>query len=149
VLAAARNGGVGVFTDPRASPTGFPFKVAQLEGTLSEALVYEARERRCDLGYLRELYRRDEGSLGYRCPAEPVADYLRKGGLLEDTLGRKCVCNGLMSTVGLGQEGVAGLEPALVTAGDDLAGLARFMPGASASYSASDVIEYLLARPAI
>ena len=37
-------------------------------------------ERICDLGYLRQPYKREDGSLGYRCPAEPVADYVRKGG---------------------------------------------------------------------
>ncbi len=148
VLAAAHDGGVGVFTDPQASPTGFPFKVAQLEGTLSDAAVYQARERRCDLGYLRELYRRADGTLGYRCPAEPVEDYVRKGGRVEDTHGRKCVCNGLVATVGLGQWRVDRPEPALVTAGDDVLGLVRLMPNARGSYSASDVIAYLLDRPA-
>ena len=144
VLGEAENGGVQVFTDPLASPTGFPFKVAQLEGTLSDPAVYEARERRCDLGYLRELYRRADGTLGYRCPAEPARDYVRKGGRVEDTAGRKCVCNGLVATVGLGQSRGTRPEPALVTAGDDALGLARFMRGDRSSFSASDVIAYLL-----
>jgi nitronate monooxygenase len=147
VIGHARNRGAGVFTDPLASPTGFPFKVVQLERTLSEAGVYEARERRCDLGYLRELYRRDDGSLGYRCPGEPVEDYLRKGGQLEATHGRKCVCNGLLATVGIGQCHDGWVEPAIVTAGDDLQGLARLMPDGLGSYSAADVVAYLLARP--
>jgi NAD(P)H-dependent flavin oxidoreductase YrpB (nitropropane dioxygenase family) len=148
LLGEARNGGVGVFTDPQASPTGFPFKVAEVAGSLSDAAVYEARERRCDLGYLRELYRRADGALGYRCPAEPVEDYVRKGGRVEDTHGRKCVCNGLVATIGLGQWRVGRLEPALVTAGDDVLGLARFMPDGRTSYAASDVIAYLLDRAA-
>jgi len=148
VITEVRNGGVEVFTDPQASPTGFPFKVAQLGGTLSDAAVYDARERRCDLGYLRELYRRADGTLGYRCPAEPVEDYVRKGGRVEDTGGRKCVCNGLVATVGLGQWRNMWPEPALVTAGDDVAGLGRLMPVGRSSYSAADVIAYLLDRPA-
>jgi hypothetical protein len=36
-----------------------------------------------------------------------------------------------------------------VTAGDDVAVLARLMPGGRSSYSASDVIAYLLDRPAV
>jgi nitronate monooxygenase len=148
VLAEAADGGVRVFTDPLASPTGFPFKVAQLEGTLSEPDVYEARDRRCDLGYLRELYRRADGRLGYRCPAEPEGDYVRKGGRLEDTAGRKCVCNGLVATIGLGQWRGSRPEPALVTAGDDARGLGRFMHGGRSSFSASDVIASLLDPPA-
>jgi len=121
LLGEARDGGVSVFTDPQASPTGFPFKVAKLDGTLSDAAVFEARVRRCDLGYLRELYRRADGTLGYRCPAEPTPDYVRKGGRIEDTHGRKCVCNGLVATAGLGQWRQDGREPVLVTAGDDVA----------------------------
>lgn len=147
VINRARNGGVGVFTDPQASPTGFPFKVAQLEGTLSEAAVYESRERRCDLGYLREIYRRADGTLGYRCPAEPVEDYVRKGGQLEDTQGRKCICNGLLATVGFGQWRDGRAEPPIVTAGDDLRDLARLIPEGSLTYSAADVVAYLLDRP--
>jgi nitronate monooxygenase len=67
-----------VFTDPLASPTGFPFKVAQLEGTTSELNIYEERTRVCDLGYLREPYFTPEGEIGYRCSAEPVATYVAK-----------------------------------------------------------------------
>lgn len=134
-----------VFTDPVASPTGFPFKVVQLDGTISSSAVYEARSRLCDLGYLRHPYRKEDGSLGYRCPAEPVEDYLRKGGALEDTIGRKCVCNGLLATMGLGQ--VFNLnqgEKPLVTAGDDLVHLTRFLKPGARSYRASDVIAFLL-----
>ena len=46
---------VRVFTDPKASPTGFPFKVVGLPGSVSEASVVAERTRVCDLGYLREL----------------------------------------------------------------------------------------------
>src|SRR5450759_2838844 len=53
-------GDARVVTDCLASPTGFPFKVAQLEGSLSEHEVYLARPRICDLGYLREAYRTAE-----------------------------------------------------------------------------------------
>ena len=43
-----------------SSPTGFPFKAAQLEGTTSEAEVYANRKRVCDIGILREAYRTAE-----------------------------------------------------------------------------------------
>jgi len=45
-----------VFTDPLASPTGFPFKVVDLPGTASERNVVDSRKRICDLGYLRQAY---------------------------------------------------------------------------------------------
>ena len=145
VLGHAREGDMTVVTDPLASPTGFPFKVAQLEGTLSEQEVYEGRDRRCDLGYLRDVVRGEDGSLIYRCPAEPVEDYLRKGGSIEETVGRKCICNGLMVTVGLGQVRGGNPEPPIMTAGDDLRDLVQLLPKDSDSYTASDVIAALLA----
>lgn len=144
LLSKSAAGTARVHTDPLASPTGFPFKVAQLDGTLSENAVYEARERVCDLGFLREAYRRDDGSVGFRCPAEPVEQYVRKGGSAEDAAGRKCLCNALVANIGMGQmrHGVA--ELALVTAGDDLQSIARFLPEGQSSYSARDVIEQIL-----
>ncbi len=144
-LALSRREQARVFTDPLASPTGFPFKVAQLQHTLSDPAGYQARHRICDLGYLRHLYRRADGTIGYRCPAEPLAQYLRKGGAAEDILGRKCVCNGLAATVELGQRRTQGPdELPLVTAGDDLACLAQFIPPGADSYSAADVLRRLL-----
>jgi len=41
----ARAGRAEIFTDPLASPTGFPFKVAAISGTLSDPAVLAARER--------------------------------------------------------------------------------------------------------
>jgi NAD(P)H-dependent flavin oxidoreductase YrpB (nitropropane dioxygenase family) len=145
VLALSRLGQARVFTDPVASPTGFPFKVAQLEQTLSDPALYQERRRICDLGYLRHPYRRADGTVGYRCPAEPLKHYLRKGGAAEQTVGRKCVCNALPATVGLGQLRPAGpAELPLVTAGDDLAHLAQFLPPGGDSYSAADVLAVIL-----
>jgi nitronate monooxygenase len=144
-IALSRLGQARVFTDPVASPTGFPFKVAQIPATLSDAAHYHARERVCDLGYLRHLYRRADGTIGYRCPAEPLANFRRKGGAAQETLGRKCVCNSLPATAGLAQvRSGAPDELPLVTAGDDLASLTQFLPPGADSYSAADVLRVLL-----
>ena len=143
VIRAIRAGLARVFTDPVASPTGFPFKVAAVPGTFSETAVYAARERICDLGFLRQLYRKLDGSLGYRCAGEPIADFLRKGGELAETIGRKCLCNGLAATVGLGQTRDGEAEPALVTAGNELVDLARLFGAGADSYTAEDVLKYL------
>lgn len=143
VFDAVRRDGARVFTDPLASPTGFPFKVVRLEGTLSEAEVYASRPRRCDLGYLREIYRRPDGRPGYRCPGEPIAEYVRKGGRVDATFGRKCICNGLLATAGLGLRRADGLEPAIVTSGNDLRGVERLLTAGKAGYAATDVIDYL------
>jgi NAD(P)H-dependent flavin oxidoreductase YrpB (nitropropane dioxygenase family) len=146
VLAMSRAGTARVFTDPVASPTGFPFKIAQVPGTLSEATLYEARDRICDLGYLRHLYRKANGTVGYRCPAEPIDDFVRKGGCVEEAVGRKCVCNGLPSTIGHLQLRPSGNhERPLVTAGNDVATIAQFLPPGQDSYSAADVLRTILA----
>jgi NAD(P)H-dependent flavin oxidoreductase YrpB (nitropropane dioxygenase family) len=139
VLRAVTRGEVDVFTDPRASPTGFPFKIVRWNG----APPTEQRERLCDLGYLRVAYRTERGTIGFRCAAEPVESYVAKGGRLEDTEGRQCLCNGLMSDVGLPQVRENGVtEPPLLTSGDDLPVMGAFLAGREA-YAAADVIRYL------
>ena len=146
VLDLSRNGTATVFTDPVASPSGFPFKVVDLEGTLSDPGVYAGREReRCELGYLRTAYRREDGQLGWMCPAEPVKDYVRKGGDPGDTVGRKCLCNALLANVGLGQVQHGGAtEKMLLTSGDMVPDVARFLPPGEASYTAEDVVGRLV-----
>jgi nitronate monooxygenase len=149
VLTASQRGQLDVFTDPLASPTGYPFKVVRLEHTVSEPEVVAARRRICDLGYLRRAYRRADGRLGYRCPGEPEEQFLAKGGDPAETVGRKCICNGLAATIGLGQVQAHGYrEPALVTAGEDVTELARFLSPGKDSYSAADVLAYLLSGEA-
>lgn len=149
-LRLSRLGQARVFTDPLVSPAGFPFKVAQMAQTLSEAALYENRPRICDLGYLRHPYRKTDGTVGYRCPAEPLKNFLQKGGTLADIQGRKCVCNGLPATVGLGQvRPKSGAELPLVTAGDDVADIAQFLKPGRDSYSAQDVLDRLLAEPGV
>jgi nitronate monooxygenase len=140
-----RAGTARVHTDPLASPTGFPFKIAQLAQTLSDAAAYAKRQRICDLGYLRQLFRRSDGTVGYRCAAEPVNDFVRKGGEETETVGRKCLCNGLAATVGFAQSRAEGeVELPIVTAGDELLQLGRYFDFTRESYSAADVIHLLL-----
>jgi len=122
-----------------------PFKVAALAGTLSQEAIYAERSRRCDVGYLRRAFRTADGAIGYRCSAEPEADFQAKGGQPADTEHRLCLCNGLLATVGLGQRRASGYEePPLVTAGDDLKTIARFSAGTVAPYGAADVVSSLL-----
>lgn len=139
------NNTASIFTDPLASPTNFPFKVLSLPGTLSDPNVYLSRKRVCDLGYLRTPYLREDGSLGYRCAGENIDDFIQKGGRLEETKGRKCLCNGLLSAVGRAQirDGVYA-EPPLVTSGDDLHSVRRFLKFSPGGYSARDVITEIL-----
>jgi NAD(P)H-dependent flavin oxidoreductase YrpB (nitropropane dioxygenase family) len=134
-----------VRADPRSSPTGFPFKVANLPGTVADAGVYEGRVRICDAGYLRSAYRKPGAEIGYRCPAEPVPAYLRKGGQMAETVGRCCLCNGLIAAIGLGQRRRGEiLEPPIVTLGQDLSFVSKLLRPGRQSYKAADVVAYLL-----
>ncbi len=135
-----------VFTDPLASPSGFPFKVLELEGTLSDPEVFADRYRApCELGYLRTAYKDDAGRLAWRCPAEPVEIYLRKGGAVEDTVGRKCLCNALTANVGLAQTTPdGGVEPMLITSGSDVNDIAPFLTDGADDFTARDVVQLLL-----
>ena len=145
LLEKAISGAARVFTDSAASPTSFPFKVAQLEGTLSEHQIYSARPRICDLGYLREAYRTPAGTIDYRCSAEPVSTYVSKGGKVENTVGKKCLCNALMANIGHPQiRNTKHVENGLVTSGNDLAGIAHFLPPGASSYTAADVVANLM-----
>jgi NAD(P)H-dependent flavin oxidoreductase YrpB (nitropropane dioxygenase family) len=136
-----------VFTDPVSSPTGFPFKAVRLANTLSEQEVYLKRRRICDLGYLRHAYKDDKGRVGFRCPAEPVEDFVKKGGDAEETKGRKCLCNALMADIGMPQTQSWGDEELpLLTAGDDLNQLLRILKPGQRSYSAADVLNYLISE---
>lgn len=138
------DGSPRVFRDPVASPTGFPFQVLSIPGTLSEADLYADRCRQCDLGYLRECYERPDGSLGWRCSAEDPESYVAKGGKIEDTVGRKCLCNGLVANIGLGQIRGGKEELPLVTCGEELSGIAAVVRPGCSSYSAAEVIDHLL-----
>ncbi|HEY0971901.1 MAG TPA: nitronate monooxygenase [Gemmatimonadales bacterium] len=142
VLAGAAEGRVRIHTDPRASPTGYPFKVVQVDGVEQQD---DRRTRKCDLGYLRVPVRTATGKLVYRCAAEPVDAYVAKGGDVADTEGRRCLCNGLVANIGHAQERPddGGVELPLVTSGDDLGSIAGFLAG-RARYTAADVVEYLL-----
>jgi nitronate monooxygenase len=147
VRTQALDGGIDVRTDAVASPTGFPFKVVQQKGTLSDRILYEERERVCDLGYLRTAYERPDGRLDYRCSAEPVETFVKKGGTREDTVGRKCLCNALFAAIGHGQVRKDGrVEQPLLTSGDEINSIRHLVGENGTGYSAAAVIDYLLSE---
>lgn len=141
VLRRAARGEASVRTDPRASPTGYPFKRVRFAG---EEAIPE-RQRICDLGGLRVACRQPDGRLAFRCPAEPERSFLSKGGRPEDLVGRECLCNGLLAVAGYAQpRAEGGEEPPVLTSGQDLERIGEFLQGRE-HYSAADVVEYLLA----
>lgn len=141
----AFRGELVVRADPKASPSGFPFQVAQIDGTLSDPAVYGARQRICDLGYLVEAYQTRGGKISLRCPAEPVAAFVQKGGKADFAEGRKCICNGLLATTGLGLSTKTGPEPPIVTSGQDYSFIRRMIQHENGTYSAAAAVDYLLA----
>ncbi|MEK7331160.1 MAG: nitronate monooxygenase [Candidatus Eisenbacteria bacterium] len=139
-------GTLDVATDALASPTGFPFKVARLPETLADGAAYDARPRLCDLGYLRVPYVREDGAIGYRCSSEPVQIYVRKGGALEDTVARKCLCNALTANVGIAQTRRSGYtELPLVTLGSDLGGARALLREHPHGWTAREAVAWLTA----
>lgn len=144
IISELKSGHASIKTDGAASPTGFPFKVLELEGSISNADIYADRSRLCDLGYLRTPYERAPGVVGYRCAGEPVDVYIKKGGSKDEADYRKCLCNSLMANIGIGQErGDGYLEPTLITVGSDLVGVNEMSSRHPHGWSAVDVIQYL------
>jgi NAD(P)H-dependent flavin oxidoreductase YrpB (nitropropane dioxygenase family) len=145
VIDAALDDHIRVRTDVRASPTGYPFKIIVTD----ESAPAPVRERICDLGYLREAVKGTDGRIIYRCAAEPVETYIAKGGAIEDTIDRQCLCNALTACVGEPQVKDDGtLEPTIVTSGDDVLHLGKFLEGRR-SYTAADVLSYLTSNVAV
>jgi nitronate monooxygenase len=145
VLDAVRLGDIQVYTDPNASPTGFPFKVVQLDGSLSETDLYNQRRRICDIGLLRQLHKNEDASLSLYCPAAPIKTVLDQGGNKEDTLNKTCLCNNLLATAGYPQlRADATHELPLVTAGDTIKTLNKYLGEDKTSYSAKDVLTHLM-----
>ncbi len=147
LLYELRAGTLKVKNDALASPTGFPFKVARLPGTLSEPEVYEARNRICDLGYLRQPAEVGDGKIVYRCASEPEHMFERKGGDPAQTVGRKCLCNALFANIGMPQRRKDGYEeePA-VTLGSDLAGAHGLQAAFPDGWTGAQAVDWLLGR---
>lgn len=135
------------------SPTGFPFKVVQLPGTLADGEVYQNRTRVCDIGLLQQrgIYKQSENGtrrMFHRCPAATTEDYIKKRGLSQNAIDKRCLCNGLLSAVGLGQGGMHNgewsEEPAIVTLGNHLEGIRKLSRNGQYPYWARDVVNDVL-----
>jgi len=143
VICRYLKGDLKVLTDFQASPTGYPFKLIHLEHAIRTSEPPMKRNRICDLGYLRHLYSIDETRVGYRCPAEPISHFLKKGGCYNMTIGKKCLCNGLLATIGLGQIRDGQFELPIVTSGENFSFIPHIVNHVDSGYSAKDVIDYL------
>ena len=133
------------------SPTGSPFKVVQLENTLANEAVYADWRRLCDLGLLQQRGLSKPAADGtrrlfQRCPAAPVDDFVNKRGLPINTESRRCLCNGLLACVGLGQIATQGEEPAIVTLGNHLDGIRRLSRQGQSPYWVRDVVTDILGK---
>jgi nitronate monooxygenase len=138
------------------SPTGFPFKVVQLNDTLADEAVFAARRRVCDLGFLQRRGLSKPAADGtrrlfQRCRAAPLSDFVNKRGLQRNTEDQRCLCNGLISCVGLGQvrsqNGDVVEEPAIVTMGNHLDGIRRLSRHGQTPYWVRDVVADILGEP--
>ncbi|SIQ49014.1 NAD(P)H-dependent flavin oxidoreductase YrpB, nitropropane dioxygenase family [Alkalispirochaeta americana] len=143
-LQAVEAGKMRVFTHPGASPTGYPIKMALMEGTIAEEALFAQRKRVCNLGLLRHLYKKEDGVIGYRCPAESPELFIRKGGDPETPQDARCLCNALMAAVGAAMEYAGGyLEKPLLVPGEYLDSLRVLIRKIGLDYTAADVIRFL------
>jgi nitronate monooxygenase len=131
------------------SPTGYPFKVVQIEDTLADDEVYAARRRVCDLGLLQQRGLSQPAADGsrrlfQRCQAAPIEDFVSKRGLPRNTEEKRCLCNGLLAGVGLGQVGLLkgdlAEEPAIITLGNHLDGIRRLSSHGQSRYWVKDAV---------
>jgi NAD(P)H-dependent flavin oxidoreductase YrpB (nitropropane dioxygenase family) len=144
VLDQVRRGTLTVQNSATASPTGLPFHVVRLDGTVADEAVYETRTRLCDIGVLAEPCLTADGPVIFRCPAEPIEHYLAKGGNPEDAAQRRCLCNGLLATAGRPQQRGDMSEPPIVTLGEDFRAVRHFAERGQLAYTARDVIDFIL-----
>ena len=144
ILGTLVDGTFEIHTDMKASPTGFPIKIVSLPGTTALPEVFAARPKLCDMGYLREPIMLKSGRVDFRCPSEPEKPYLKKDGTMEETEGRKCLCNGLFSNIGLGQHRRDGYDEApIVTLGSDVEGCRELIKDFPNGWSAAQAMDFI------
>ena len=89
-----------------------------------------------------------ERVLFQRCPAGPIEHFVKNRGVERNTDERRCLCNGLLACVGLGQvkeiQGEVVEEPAIVTLGNHLGGVRRLSRQGQAHYFVQDVVADIL-----
>ncbi len=134
-------GKIKVFTDPFASPTGFPFKTVNVVTTMADTQYMENRKRVCDLGGLLKPFQTKKGKIAYRCSAEPKSNYLRKLGTATESDGAYCLCNGLIDNSTINEGGGA----SVLTLGTNIEFLSRIIDELDGcqNYSVSDVMKYM------
>jgi NAD(P)H-dependent flavin oxidoreductase YrpB (nitropropane dioxygenase family) len=141
IIKQIKSGKLEIYTSIEASPTGFPFKLAFTKNAKPQNLV----NRFCDIGGLREAYvLENSDEILYRCPAENVEIYKHKGGDTAQAIGKLCLCNGLLATVGLGQIRSGKAEEAIITLGDKAPETIKRLVGKyGLHFTATDVVEFL------
>ncbi len=149
VLTLVRQDPANLFTQICSLPDGRPLRVLRLEDTAADPEVLAQRARVCDVGWFREVYRRADGSVGYRCPGEPLHHYVLKGGAPGLAARQPCICNGLLAGLGLAQVQYGReLERALIPAGEDVRELTHFLKPGGEDFTAAEVIAVLTGAPA-
>lgn len=138
------SGTIRVMASPTVSPSGFPFQVVQLKGTLSDPNALDNMQRKCDHGYMVVAHKMESGAIGFRCPAEPIDVHVKKGGKVEDTKNRVCICKALSATA---KDGISAEVPYvgnIVTLGKDQSFRDLLLISPDGAYSAEDVIRWIL-----
>ncbi|MBN2039063.1 MAG: hypothetical protein JW864_03415 [Spirochaetes bacterium] len=161
VFAALRDGrnDSDIIRTTMYSPTGFSFKVVQLDDSVSCSRIYGKRRRSCDMGVLHQLglSKADENGtrkIFSRCPASPLAVFEKHRGLARNAEEKRCLCNGLVSGAGFPQvvrdiDGEPMKEPSIVTLGENLDGVRRLSGNGLKTYNCHDIAEFIFDPAAV
>ncbi len=148
MIARVEDGTAAVRTDPRASPTGFPFKVVELRrhalggGGLRGSASASAISASCAAPIAATT-----AASAIAAPPSRSRRSSPRAATRTQTVGRKCLCNSLLANVGLAEPQVHGApEPPLLTAGDDLDALRLFLPPGEHDYGVAEVLAALHSR---
>lgn len=128
-------------TDSGISSSGYPFKVAVVPGTVSDQELFDAHPRGCTLFFLKSAYRKDDGTIGWRCSGGNEAVYEAAGGDPADCVGRGCLCSELLDAIGLGNNN----RFPVLTLGDDAVNfIPMIVEKENGNYNARQATRFLL-----
>lgn len=108
-----------------ASPTGYPFKVLQMEGTMSDPVSFLKRKRSCGVGLLREVkevkidLENKAQQARWSCSADPRLENAGSQAV--------CLCEALLAVIGLAQVNGGEEELPIITLGEELKDIKKLL----------------------
>lgn len=108
-ITMALQGTLEIVDDVDVSPTGYPFRTANIPHTAVDPETSGSMTRECPLSVLQTPYENSEGNIEYRCPADSIDKALPKfrgPKAVAKVMGARCLCRVLFASSGKGQENI-------------------------------------------